>query len=387
MIEVENNSSDQRRSRPPGARGGLGSRLLAAQVLTIAVGTVTLITVAVLIGPPILDAHLNQALGPLTEEIRHHLEEGYTRAALITVAIAGVASLAVASAVSLLITRRIARPISAVADAATRVAAGHYETRVPAAGLGAEMDRLAAAFNVMAETLEDTEHARQRLLGDVAHELRTPLATIRASHEALADGVRQPDDQAWTLLAAQTDRIQRLIDDIALVSRAEEHALSLRSATVTLRMLLQTAMAAAEPDYEMKGVSLKLDVATTLPPVDVDSDRIGQVLTNLLTNALRHTPAGGHVQIIARSDALAHGDAVQILVRDDGEGIAANHLPHLFQRFYRADSGRDRDHGGSGIGLTVARALTQAHGGTLTAASDGPGLGSTFTITLPTSPP
>ena len=384
MIDVGNESVGLRPSRPLGERGGLGSRLLAAQVLTIAVGIVTLIIVGILIGPPILNAHLNQALGPITDEIRQHLEEGYTRAAVITVVIAGLASLAVAIAVSLLITRRIARPIGAVADAATRVAAGHYQTRVPAAGLGAEIDRLTTAFNVMADTLEDTEHSRQRMLGDVAHELRTPLATMRACNEALADGVRQPDEQTWALLAAQTDRIQRLIDDIALVSRAEEHALALRPAIVAVDEILEIATTAALPAYETKGVSLRLDVAPGLAPIHVDPDRIGQVLTNLLTNALRHTPARGHVEVIARSEGNnADGGGSQIVIRDDGEGIAADHLPHIFQRFYRADPGRDRGHGGSGIGLTVARALTQAHGGTLTATSDGPGLGSTFTITLP----
>lgn len=383
MIEVENRGPQARRSRSLGERGGLGSRLLAAQVLTLAVGAITLIIVAILIGPPVLNAHLNQALGPLTDEIRQHVEEGYARAALITVVVAGVASLAVATAVSLLITRRIARPIGAVAEAATRVALGRYETRVPAAGLGVEMDRLSTAFNVMADTLEDTERSRQQLLGDVAHELRTPLATIRACHEALADGVRQPDEQTWALLAAQTGRIQRLIDDIALVSRAEEHALPMRPTTVAVSDLLETATTAARPAYESKGVSLRLDVTPGLAPIHVDPDRIGQVLTNLLTNALRHTPARGAVEVIARSDGGPDGGAMQILIRDDGEGIAADHLPHIFQRFYRADPGRDRGHGGSGIGLTVARALTQAHGGTLTAASDGPGRGSTFTITLP----
>lgn len=370
-----------------GHRGGLASRLLAAQILTIGVGAATLIIVAYLIGPPVLNAHLNQALGPLSDDVRMHVEEGYASAATITVAIAVVASFAVAVAVSLLITRRLTQPIGAVASAATRIADGHYETRIPAPGLGAEMERLASAFNVMADRLEDTERSRQQLLGDVAHELRTPLATIRACNEALADGIRQPDDNTWKLLADQTDRIARLIDDIALVSRAEEHALPLRPKVIAVAQLVASALAAIEPAYHAKLVALDSAIARGLPTVTVDPDRIGQVLANLLTNALRHTPAGGRVVVAARrqppGEGSGSGVGVEIAVRDNGDGITAADLPHLFQRFYRADIGRDRERGGSGIGLTVARALTQAHEGTLTAASDGLGTGSTFTITLP----
>jgi signal transduction histidine kinase len=227
-------------------------------------------------------------------------------------------------------------------------------------------------------------------LGDVAHELRTPLATIRAYHEALADGVRPPDDQTWAVLAAQTDRIQRLIDDIALVSRAEEHALALHLQSTSVDDLVATAVATAEPAYQSKGVVLHSKVPAEISQVTVDPDRIGQVITNLLTNALRHTPPGGHVTVTARNSGHNHdqstGTAIEISVDDDGDGIGAEHLPHLFERFYRVDEGRDRGHGGSGIGLTIARALAQAHGGSLTATSPGLGKGSTFVVVLPVSP-
>lgn len=365
------------------ARRGLAFRLLVAQVMTIAVGAMTLVVVAVLVGPPVLNGHLDEAFGPLSPEAREHLQLGFTRAAVITAVVAGVASLAVAAAVSLFVTRRLSRPLGAIADAATRVAVGEHDARVPDAGLGIEMDRLTTAFNVMAAALEDTEQSRRQLLGDLAHELRTPLATIRACHEALADGVREPDEQTWAMLADQTDRIQRLIDDIALVSRAEEHALSLRPELVQVADLVGTALAAARPAYEANGVSLDVQMAPHLRPVLVDPDRIGQVLANLLANALRHTPASGHVTVIARPDAHRPQGWLQVLVRDDGDGIAPEHLPHVFRRFFRADAGRDREHGGSGIGLTVARALAQAQGGTLEAASDGPGRGATFTLSIP----
>lgn len=369
-------------------RAGLAARLFAAQLLTITVGAATLVVVALMVGPGQFSAHLDQAFGPLgpqSDEVRHHVVEGYTRAAVVTVGIAGLVSLAAAVAVSLLVTRRLAQPIAEVADAATRVAVGSYDTRVPDADLGPEMDHLTSAFNTMADALEDTEQSRQRLLGDVAHELRTPLATIRAYHEALADGVREPDEQTWAVLSAQTDRIQRLVDDIALVSRAEEGALALHPVRTQVAELVAAAVSAAGPGFEAKGVSLATAVAPGLRPVDVDPDRMGQVLTNLLANALRHTPAAGRVVIAAGAGdhSQHHGSEIMISVADDGDGIAPENLRHVFERFYRADPGRDRGHGGSGIGLTISRALTQAHGGTLTASSPGLGRGATFTITLP----
>ncbi|MEI6622213.1 MAG: ATP-binding protein [Actinomycetes bacterium] len=370
-------------------RVGLAPRLFAAQLLTVAVSAVTLIIVAALVGPPLLNAHLTEALGPKGDDIRNHVEQGYTRVAIITFVVAGVVSLAAAITVSMLATRRLARPIADIAEAATQVAVGDYQARVPAAGLGFEMDHLTTAFNMMADALQDTERARQRLLGDVAHELRTPLATIRAFHEALADGVRAPDEQTWAILAAQTDRIQRLIDDIALVSRAEEHALALHIQDTPVDDLVATAVATAGPAYQSKGVVLLSEVPVGLPQLAVDPDRIGQVLTNLLTNALRHTPPGGHVAIAARDLEHHHGQpadaTVLITVEDDGDGIDSEHLPHLFERFYRVDQGRDREHGGSGIGLTIARALAQAHGGNITATSAGLGRGSTFIVELPSS--
>ncbi|MEI8082320.1 MAG: histidine kinase dimerization/phospho-acceptor domain-containing protein, partial [Actinomycetes bacterium] len=269
------------KAAPMRERVGLAPRLFGAQLLTVAVSAITLIIVAALVGPPLLNAHLTEALGPKGDDIRNHVEQGYTRVAIITFVVAGVVSLAAAIAVSILATRRLTRPLADIAEAATQVAVGDYQTRVPAARLGIEMERLTTAFNMMADALQDTDHARQRLLGDVAHELRTPLATIRAYHEALADGVRPPDDQTWAVLAAQTDRIQRLIDDIALVSRAEEHALALHLQRTSVDELVATAVATAEPAYQRKGVVLNSKVPAGIAQITVDPDRIGQVLTNL----------------------------------------------------------------------------------------------------------
>jgi signal transduction histidine kinase len=181
------------------------------------------------------------------------------------------------------------------------------------------------------------------------------------------------------VLASQTARLRRLADDIGLVSRVEERQLPLHLVPVALNQLVATAVQAARPGYEKKGVELTTRLAPGLPDLAADPERLTQVLAGLLDNARRHTPPGGQVAVSTE----AAGPDVVITVTDSGAGIAAEHLPHIFERFYRADTARDRAHGGSGIGLTIGRALVTAHGGTLTAASDGPGTGARFTITLP----
>jgi signal transduction histidine kinase len=245
------------------------------------------------------------------------------------------------------------------------------------------LDTLAAAFNAMAAALQATETTRRRLLADAAHELRTPLATLDAYLEGLADGIREPTPETWELLSAQTARLRRLADDIALSSRAEEGQLPLHPVPADASQLVSAAIEAARPGYDAKGVQLAARLSAGLPGLAADPDRLAQVLAGLLDNALRHTPPGGQVTVSTGASA----QNLTITVCDTGEGVAAEHLPHIFERFYRADTARDRARGGSGIGLTIARALVTAHGGTLTATSDGPGTGARFTITLPPAQP
>jgi len=362
-------------------RPGLAGRLLTAQLLVIGAGTVTFALVALAAGPPLFRTHLREALGTVPPDVAPHLQDAFAAAAGIAIGVGTAAALVTAVAVSLLIARRIARPIHALDDAAAQLAGGDYTTRMPPAGLGPELDTLTGAFNTMAAALEVTETTRRRLLADAAHELRTPLATLDAYLEGLADGVRAPGQDTWDVLAAQTARLRRLADDIALVSRAEEHRLPLHRVPVAPNQSVTTAVTAGRPSYDAKGVELTTRLAGQLPDLSADPDRLVQVLSGLLSNALRHTPPGGRVTVATQPA----GPAVQITVTDTGEGIAAEHLPHIFERFYRADPARDRAHGGSGIGLTIARALITTHGGTLTAASNGPGTGAEFTITLPGS--
>jgi signal transduction histidine kinase len=360
-------------------RPGLAARLLVVQLLVIAAGVVTFALVALAAGPPLFRTHLHDALGTVPPAVSAHLDDAFAAAAGIAIGVGTAAAVLAAAAVSLLITRRLSRPVRDLGTAAARVARGDYTARVTPPGLGPELDTLTSAFNAMAGALQSTEATRRRLLADAAHELRTPLATLDAYLEGLADGVRSPSQETWDVLTKQTARLRRLADDIALVSRAEEHQLPLHPAAILLNHLVTTAVQAAQPGYDNRGVTLTTQLTPQHPSLTADPDRLAQVLAGLLSNALRHTPPGGQVTVSTQTA----GPDVTITVTDTGDGIAAEHLPHIFERFYRADTARDRAHGGSGIGLTIARALITAHGGTLTAASGGPGTGAQFTITLP----
>ncbi|KAB1149775.1 HAMP domain-containing histidine kinase [Streptomyces luteolifulvus] len=360
-------------------RPGLTARLLMAQLLVVLAGLATLSVVAFTVGPPLLRGHLRSAVGAVTPHLSRHLEDAFLAAGGISLGIGIAAFLAAAVVAAVLLTRRLSRPIHDLADAADRVTAGDYTARLGPTRLGPEFETLTSAFNTMADALENTERTRRRLLGDVAHELRTPLATIEAYLEGLADGVRTLDAHTLDVLGAQTTRLHRLVEDISLVSRAEEHRLTLVRAVIPAARLADAAADAVRPGFQTKGVDLRVMVTPGTPAVDADRDRLVQVLVNLLTNALRHTPAGGTVTVAAEPARAG----VVIRVADTGEGIAAEHLPHIFERFYRADTGRDREHGGSGIGLAVARALVHAHGGTVSASSEGPGRGAVFRISLP----
>lgn len=362
----------------PTPRRRLARRLLAGQVLVVAVGLLTLAGVAIVAGPPVFRHHVREALGVVTPEVADHLDEAFTT----TVALAGglgvTAAVAAALVVSLLLASRIARPVEALSATAQRIADGHLDARAPQPANEDELAHLTASFNDMADALEHTEDQRRRLLADVAHELRTPLATFDAYVEGLQDGVVEPDESTWETLLEAGTRLRRLVDDLTLVSRAEEGRLDLEPVPLDIADLMERTVRAGELDAERAGVALSTEVPVALPPVTGDEARLRQVLANLLDNALRHTPAGG--QIIMRADAEQHEVAVH--VTDTGSGITPDALPHVFERFYRADPAREH-HGGSGIGLTISRAIAHAHGGELTAHSDGPGRGARFTLRLP----
>jgi two-component system, OmpR family, sensor histidine kinase BaeS len=366
----------------PTRRGaGLAGRLLLAQALVLLTGALTAWLVATMVGPSVFHTHLARAnVGSTSAQILH-TEKAFQSANAISLSLALLAALTAALGVSMYMTRRIGRSVATIAAAASDVAGGRYAVRVPGPGLGPEFDALALGFNQMADRLGSVEGTRRRLLADLGHEMRTPVATLEAYLEALEDGVATLDAKTAELLRAQTRRLARLSEDISSVSRAEEGQVRLDMQNVQPESVVAAAVHPLTEAFNVKGVRLVLRTPAPLPDARMDPERMGQVLGNLLDNALRHTPPGGTVTITATSSPRT-GD-LELSVEDTGDGIPEEHLPRVFDRFYRVDAARDRAHGGSGIGLAIAKALTEAHGGKLTVTSRGTGLGSTFRVVLP----
>lgn len=359
-------------------RRGFASRLFLAQALVVVAGGATLALVAFAIAPGIFHSHVRHALGTLSDNTTNHIDQAFTDAVLLALGLAIAAALVAAAGISAFLAVRLARPVRALAEASRRISGGHYSARVLVQG-PQEVAELAASFNEMAEALESSERRRRALLSDVAHELRTPLATLEGYVEGLADGTIAPAGETWEVLASQTHRMHRLVEDLSLVSKAEERQLDLRLTRTSPGTIVDAATQAALPRFTDKGVALETAVEPELPEVEVDPDRLGEVLANLLDNALRHTPAGGRVE----AGASRRHDRIEITVTDTGEGIATENLERVFERFFRTDGARSRATGGSGIGLTIARAIVQALGGQITATSEGPGRGARFVVVLP----
>ncbi len=364
--------------RTPTSRS-LASRLFLSHATVLLVGIVSAAVVATVIGPPLFHRHLIRAGQSSDSADLIPAEEAYANASLISLGIALLAAGLVALLVSWYVTRKVRQPLTSLTIAARELKRGHYDAQVPLTGAGVELDELAEAFNSMAMRLEQTEVTRRRLLADLAHEMRTPIATLMTYHDALRDGVAQIDS-AFEVISSQTDRLARLATDIADVSVAEEGQLSLHHNEVSMAGLIRTSSEAVRDKFSAKNVDLVVDTAkVSAQSVDVDRQRIEQVFSNLLENALRHTNPGGHVMVAAS----CQGGEVEVTVRDDGDGMTSEQLLHAFERFYRGDTARDRDRSGSGVGLTLSKAIADLHGGSLTAASDGPGHGAQFTLTLP----
>jgi histidine kinase len=292
---------------------------------------------------------------------------------------AAVAAVLVAVLISLLFSRRILQPLREIMQASHRISEGHYDERVQVGGAD-ELGQLAERFNQMAEKLHQVEAMRRQLIGDVSHELRTPLTAIKGSMEGLIDGVLPASDETYQQIHQEADRLNRLVDDLQELSRVESGAYELDLRPTQIAPLLETLLKRFRQQFGTKRIGLDLDLPAGLPSVLADEHRILQVLTNLTANALQYTPAGGTVAISA---ARTNG-AIRITVRDTGAGIAPEHLTHLFDRFYRVDKSRSRAAGGgSGIGLTIAKHLVEAHGGKIWVESEGAGKGSAFSFTLP----
>src|SRR6266487_5576452 len=372
-------------------RHHLGAKLLLSYLAIILVGVVVLILASQFVLPASFNRHMagmgmtmggmmgnegvdgSNAMSQLYLDFRASFNEALIYAAF--------AAMIVAIGLSLYLSRSVIAPVRAMSFATQRIANGRYEERVQVRGED-ELAQLAMRFNQMAEKLNEVESMRRRLIGDVSHELRTPLTAIKGSMEGLMDGVLPATQETYQQIHAEADRLNHLVDDLQELSRVESRAHELDLHPLDVSSLMRTVTKRLRPQAESKHIVLDIELTPDLPPVLVDEDRAVQVLTNLTGNALQYTPENGRVTLSAKRT----NNEVQVSVRDTGLGIPPEHLQHIFDRFYRVDKSRSRRAGGgSGIGLTIARALVEAHGGRIWAESAGEGQGSTFSFTLPTA--
>jgi len=359
----------------------LRGRLLISHLVVVVVGALTVVAAVGLVAPGAFEAAMGHAMPGMDDMMSGLVRAAYQDAVRTAIFVGVLAAVLAAVVVSVALTARLSGPIARLAAASRRIAQGRYAERVPVAGAD-EIGELAASFNQMADSLEATERRRLELVGDVAHELRTPLATLDGYLEGLQDGVVEGNEATWQLLRRETARLSRLVDDLQQLWRAEARQLPLSVTRVDVVALLEAvrsrfAAAAAEHGSELR---------FTRPPVELtvraDPERLAQAVDNLVSNAIRYSPRGASVTLDATNDR----DEVVIGVVDRGPGLSAEQRERVFERFYRVDPSRARALGGSGIGLAIARALTEAMGGRIWAESEGPGRGSRFAIALPRVP-
>ncbi len=309
----------------------------------------------------------------LYQTFRASVNESMLLSALVAFVIAGIAGL--------IVSRLVTRPVKHLTSASRKLADKDYTYRIPKNEIQPdELGELAASFNQMAETLEQTEGMRRQLIGDISHELRTPLTAIKGSMEGLMDGVLPSDESTYQQIYREADRLQHLVEDLQELSRVEAVQFKLKKKTVEPNKMVEDAVNSLRSAFNKKGVSLEYEPADDLPKIEADPDRILQVLQNLLGNALQFTPRGGAVRVQINEIP----GFLEFSVADNGLGIDARHIPHIFERFYRADPSRSRSNGGgSGIGLTISKSLVEAHGGKIHVESAGKNKGSRFIFTLP----
>ena len=310
-------------------------------------------------------------------QARTVLERTFLSSMFWVLVVAGIVGGAAAAAVAAILALQITAPARELKTAARRVAAGDLAQRV-AVHSDDELGEVGTAFNEMATALARQEDLRRQLVADVAHELRTPLAVMRVELESLQDGLTKPTPEVVASLGEEVGLLSRLVEDLRLLSLMDAGQLSLQLQPVAPAEAVPRVLQQVSATAERKGVALRADLPADLPAVRADPDRLQQILLNLLNNALRHMPAGGTVRL----SALAEGTALHVQVADTGEGIAAEDLPHVFDRFYRADASRSRATGGTGLGLSIARGLVEAMGGRIWVESS-PGQGAAVHFTLP----
>lgn len=375
-------------------RSHLTWKLFISYVVVVLVGAVVLATTTSLSVPAAYNRHMigmsdmmsNGHMMGSDQPLEMELFTNYTASVTEALTLAMAAALVAAIFASFLISRQVVGPIERMKTLSQRIAEGEYEERLRITGRLQsnqldELDQLAISFNQMAEKLEKTETMRRQLIGDVTHELRTPLTAIKGYMEGLIDGVIPQTPDTYQQIRSEADRLQRLVNDLQELSAVEAGAYQLELEPVAPSRLIKTVINRLHLQFEEKKIHVIENLETDLPNVTVDEDRIVQVLTNLLGNALQYTPVGGEVFVYAARIK----SEIHITIRDTGIGLSPEQLTHIFNRFYRSDKSRARANGGSGIGLTIAQALVKAHHGRIWAESEGEAKGSSFHFTLPIS--
>lgn len=369
-------------------RRGLLARVFAANLVVVAVAAVGALIVGQALAPLVLERHLGSmgmmaggARGPGFAAMTADLEVAYRSALLQSIGWAvGIATLA-AAAVAWFVTARLIAPLRALRAASAAIASGRPGARLDADAPG-EIGDVAASFNAMAEALEEGDAVRRRLVTDLAHELRTPLSNLRGTVEALEDGVFELDDVTRTGLRRQVERLERLVADLATLHDLEAGQVAIDARPTDLAALANASHAAFQARFAERGVALEVHAPARGAVAFGDPVRIGQVLENLLSNALRHTPCGGRVDVVVASGAAA----VRVEVRDTGPGVPEREREAVFRRFYRGDPARATDGGtGTGVGLTIAKTLVERQGGRIEVGA-APGGGALFAFTVPTAP-
>ncbi|HLO17481.1 MAG TPA: ATP-binding protein [Anaerolineales bacterium] len=294
-----------------------------------------------------------------------------------------LATMAIALILGILLSRNLTSPIRELTQATHAVSQGDLSQQVPIRS-NDELGELGKAFNKMSAELSRSVNARRQMTADIAHELRTPLSLILGHAEAVHDGVLPPTPENFEIIREEATRLEHLVNDLRILSLADAGELSMSLQTIEPERLMQEVASLYQFQAQQKNITLDLDLAAPLSPIEVDPGRMTQVLTNILDNALRHTPEGGKIMLSAR-DA---NDQVELAVEDNGPGMQAEELDRIFERFYRTDASRQRDGallGGSGLGLAIAKSIVQAHGGQLSAESEA-GKGLKVIIALPKKP-
>ena len=352
-----------------------------SHLIVVAIGSATLFLAVGLVAPGAFDTAMDHATSGV--DGMNEMMAGLVRAAFqdavqgaLSIAIAVAALAAVVASIAL--STRLSRPIGRLAQASDRIASGRYAERVPVSS-DDEIGQLADSFNTMAASLEATERRRLQLVGDVAHELRTPLATLDGYLEGLEDGLIKPTEPTWRLLRGETARLTRIVNDLQDLWRAEAKQLVLKIEPVDVGALVSAATERHIAPAAERGITLRTEVDPLNPTVRADRDRLVQVLDNLLSNAVRYTADETEVTVRVRDSA----DTVTLSVADQGPGLTDEQRERVFERFYRADPSRSRALGGSGIGLAIAKAIVELMGGRIWAESEGSGNGATFIVTLP----